>query len=118
MAWAACMDFLLELAARDHFNAINIAMPNWKLIKGDDLGEKFTDYAIIDALKKADLLKKAEMKAFHGMLSKRNECAHPSDFYPEMNDTLGYVSEILRRIELIQKRDPSELTTVPSAPPS
>ena len=104
MAWAACMDFLHELAGKDHFQAINLAMPKWNLSAGGDLGERFTDYAIIEALKKADLIKKAEMKAFHGMLSKRNECAHPSDFYPGMNETLGYVSELFRRIELLQKR--------------
>lgn len=106
MAWAACMDFLQELAAKDSYSALNAAMPNWQLQAGEDLGERFTDHAIIEAMKKASLLKKAEMKAFHGMLSKRNECAHPSDFYPGMNETLGYVSEIFRRIELLQKRYP------------
>lgn len=104
MAWAACMDFLQALAASDNFQAINSAMRNWNVSVGDDLGERFTDFAIIEALKNAGFVKKAEMKAFHGMLSKRNECAHPSDFYPGMNETLGYVSEIFKRIELLQAR--------------
>ena len=106
MAWAACMDFLQDLAARNQFQAVNAAMPGWDLSVGDDLGERFTDHAIIQALKKAGIIKKAEMKAFHGMLSKRNECAHPSDFYPGMNETLGYVSELFRRIEILQWRHP------------
>lgn len=106
MAWAACMDFLQELAAKDSYASLNTAMPNWQVQVGEDLGERFTDHAIIEAMKKAGFLKKPEMKAFHGMLSKRNECAHPSDFYPEMNETLGYVSEIFRRIAVLQKRHP------------
>lgn len=106
MAWAACMDFLQELAEKDSFVRLNAAMPKWKLQPGDDLGERFTDFAIIEAMKTAGWLKKPEMKAFHGMLSKRNECAHPSDFYPGMNETLGYVSEIFRRIEILQSRYP------------
>ena len=104
MAWAACADFLLKLAKSDEFKLLNQTMPKWGVNTEDDLAERFTDYAVVQAMQKAGLLKKVEMKAFHGMLSKRNECAHPSSFYPGMNDTLGYISEMFRRIELLQHR--------------
>ena len=39
------------------------------------------------------------MKSLHGLLSKRNECAHPSDYEPEFSETIGYVSELLNRIK-------------------
>jgi hypothetical protein len=42
------------------------------------------------------------MKALHGLLNKRNECAHPSDFYPDMNGSLGYISELLSRVATLQ----------------
>jgi hypothetical protein len=50
------------------------------------------------------ILQKMTQKALHGLLNKRNECAHPSEFYPDLNSSLGYVSEIFQRVELLQKR--------------
>ncbi len=44
------------------------------------------------------------MKALHGLLNKRNECAHPEDYYPSLNDTLGYLDEIFKRIGMLQSR--------------
>jgi hypothetical protein len=47
---------------------------------------------------------KTQKKALHGLLNKRNECAHPSDFYPELNETLGYISELFQRIMQMQPK--------------
>ena len=44
------------------------------------------------------------MKALHGLLNKRNECVHPSDYYPDVNETLGFISELFTRAETLQKR--------------
>jgi hypothetical protein len=44
------------------------------------------------------------MKALHGLLSRRNECAHASDYFPDLNETLGYVVELFQRIAYLQKR--------------
>jgi hypothetical protein len=43
-------------------------------------------------------------ETIHGMLSKRNECAHPNDFFPDMNMTLGYISELLSRVAALQPK--------------
>ena len=40
----------------------------------------------------------------HGMLNKRNECAHPNDFFPDVNMTLGYISELLTRVATLQPK--------------
>jgi hypothetical protein len=50
------------------------------------------------------VISKSERKAFHGLLNRRNECAHPSDFFPDMNQSLGYISEIVSRLEALEKR--------------
>jgi len=50
-------------------------------------------------------LTKSEMKALHGLLNKRNECAHPSEYFPDLNETLGYISELLNRIRKIRERN-------------
>jgi hypothetical protein len=106
LAFAAFVDYLHEIAARDKFAVLNAARPNWKVISMEDLRERHTDYNFIDALEAAKLISKSEKKAFHGLLSRRNECAHPSEFYPDMNQSLGYLSEIVHRLEALKKRYP------------
>ncbi len=59
---------------------------------------------MIEAARDVGLCRKNEVKALLGLLNKRNECAHPSDFYPGLNHTLGFVSELLQRIERLQPR--------------
>ena len=54
---------------------------------------------IIEAANKVKLLSKSEEKTILGLLSKRNECAHPSNFKTNLNESLGYISELLNRID-------------------
>jgi hypothetical protein len=63
----------------------------------DDLRENVAEFQLVEAAKELKLTSKAAMKALHGLLSKRNECAHPSTYAPDLNETLGYVSELLNR---------------------
>jgi hypothetical protein len=60
----------------------------------------------LEAARDLGLLSKAASKALLGLLSKRNECAHPSGYSPSLNESLGYVSEILGRIEALQGKPP------------
>jgi hypothetical protein len=38
---------------------------------------------------------KSEMKAFHGMLARRNECGHPRTYDPGLNEALGFTAEVM-----------------------
>lgn len=98
------MDFLEEKLGSDGFARLRAARPNWGFATVEDLRELQTEYATIEASKEVGLCSKSEMKALHSLLNKRNECAHPSDCFPDLNETLGYVSELLNRIETIRIR--------------
>src|SRR5207237_9760520 len=75
------------------------AYPAWSKDKTvDDLREYTAEYQLIESGKTVGLLTKNEMKALHGLLNKRNECAHPSNYFPGLNDSLGYVSELVQSI--------------------
>ncbi len=106
MAWAGFMDFLEEQLAADGFQRLKIARPNWKFSAIEDLRDQFTEHSIIEASKDAGLCSKSQMKALHGLLNKRNECAHPSDYFPDLNESLGYISELLKRIESLRVKKP------------
>ncbi len=99
MAWSGFIDFLTEKLSSNHFTKLYAARPNWKLNSTDELLENYTEFAIIEACEGTKLCTKGERKILHGLLSKRNECAHPSNYFPELNETLGYISELFQRIE-------------------
>jgi hypothetical protein len=103
MGWCGFMDYLEGRLAHDNFRRLKAARPNWRLKTVDDLRE-YPDYQIVEACRVVGLCTKAEMKGLLGLLNKRNECAHPSTYFPRLNDTLGYIDELLQRIETLQSK--------------
>jgi hypothetical protein len=106
MAWAATVDCLQSIVASDGFARLNETRPNWNVLSIEQLGEKHTEHALIEAILAMGLVNKAESKAFFGMLSKRNECAHPGSYFPTYNETLGYIAELFSRLAMLAKRHP------------
>lgn len=104
-SWAGAVDFLEEKLASDSLVKVHAARPNWsKFGTLDELRENIVEYQLIEVAKDIGLIKKPEMKALLGSLSRRNECAHPTGYDPGLNETLGYISELLNRIKSIQPR--------------
>ena len=103
MAWAAFIDYLQERLSEDSFVKLRKARPKWKLTSVEDLREQ-SDFQLIEAASEIGFLKKAEKKAMFGLLNRRNECAHPEDFYPGINESLGYLSELIKRIDSFKAR--------------
>jgi len=105
LAWAGLMDFLEEKLAADGLVKLRARRPAWvHAMSLEGLRENTTEFQIVDVARELGLLSKAEHKALHGMLSKRNECAHPSDYYPGMDESLGYITEIFKRLKAIQPK--------------
>lgn len=104
MASAAFMDFVEEKLAGDGLVRVRAARPSWKAASIQDLRENVPEYQLLESARDLGLCGKTECKALHGLLNKRNECAHPSDYYPGLNETLGYLAEILQRIGLLHRR--------------
>ena len=105
LSWAAMADYIEEWFALDNFVALLNVRPNWVPITStEDLRENHSDFQLIEAFKKCRYIGKDLEKALKGLLAKRNECAHPSDYYPDINTTLGYISDILIRFEMLEKR--------------
>lgn len=101
LAWAAFMDFLHELLISGHLGAMQVARPKWNLSAPEDLRD-WGEFAVIEAGKEAGAYNKTTMKALHGLLNRRNECAHPSEYFPDLNTTLGYIGELFKRISQLR----------------
>ena len=104
MAWAGFMDFLEEKLASDRLKRLRKLRPNWKASSVEELRENTPEYQLIEVARELGLCTKTEMKALHGLLNKRNECAHPSDYFPLLNETLGYIAEVLQRVGQLKAR--------------
>jgi len=104
MAWAAFMDFLEEKFQSDGLVKLRAARTAWKGKNIEEMREYVNEFQLIEATLDLGLSTKNEVKALHGLLNKRNECAHPSNYYPQLNETLGYVSEVLQRIKTLQPK--------------
>ena len=105
LSWAAFMDFIDDKLGEDGFKKVKNVRPNWNINTVEDLRDIGSDYQIIETLKKVGLCGRVVEKGLKGLLSKRNECAHPSDYEPELNETLGYISELLKRVKYFNKKN-------------
>lgn len=98
-AWQAFMDLLQDKLASDGLVKVKAARPNWsRFATIDELRDEIAEYQLVQVAKDIGLLSKGEMKTLHGMLSTRNECAHPSHYQPGVNEALGYVSNLIGRM--------------------
>lgn len=100
MAWAGAIDNLEEKLASDGLVKLRSVRPLWAKHKSmDDIRENICESQIIDAAREVGLLTKGDTKVLQGLLAKRNQCAHPSDHSPGLNESLGYISELLSRLQ-------------------
>lgn len=106
LAWTALIDLIENILASDKFARLKTVRPKWDISSLEELREEFSEFQIIEACKDLKLINKSEMRVLQGFLGKRNLCAHPSDFFPDYNQTLGYLADILNMIKKIQQRFP------------
>lgn len=102
LSWIGFMDFILDHIFINGNQSLIAAQSKWQYTTKEQLTEKETDYNIIEALPSLGLCNRTQKKALHGLLNKRNECSHPSEYSPDLNEALGYVTEIFKRIETIK----------------
>ncbi|GAA4164703.1 hypothetical protein GCM10022286_26800 [Gryllotalpicola daejeonensis] len=107
MAWAAFMDFYEDLLASDGMVALRAARPGWTHVASmEELREYQAEFGLLELAQPLHLATKNETRALQSMLNKRNQCAHPSSFTPDLNSTLGYMSEVLHYLTLLAGKTP------------
>lgn len=105
MAWAAFIDFLEQKLASDGLVKVKSKRSSWvKYASIEEIRENETEYELIKVAHDVGLLSKGEMKTLHGLLSTRNQCAHPTNYRPGLNEGMGYVAQLLNQIEQLHSR--------------
>jgi len=98
MAWAAFMDYLEEKLSSDGLVRLRLERPKWAGADIHEIAEQVPEHQLIEVTKSLGLCTKNQMNALISLLRRRNECAHPSEYYPGLNETLGYISELMQRL--------------------
>lgn len=105
MAWAALMDLYEEKLGSDSLKRVHSMYPKWQAHTTiDTLRENVKEFQLIEAGKKSGLLSHSNMKSLHGHLHTRNQAAHPTDFDPGINETLGYIEALLKLAGAIERK--------------
>lgn len=104
MSWAAFMDFLEEKLQSDGLTRLRQVRPAWKGHTIEEMREYVPERQLVEVTQAVGLCTKNEVQSLLGLLQRRNECAHPSDLLPGLNETLGYLSELINRIRTLQAR--------------
>jgi hypothetical protein len=104
MAWAGLMAFLEEKLESDGLVKLRQARPKWQGADISEMSESIPERQLVDLTVDVGLCTKNDAKALVGLLNKRNECAHPTSYYPNLNEAVGYISEVLQRIKVLQPR--------------
>lgn len=105
MAWAAFMDYLLEKLSADGLVALKAERPKWQGADIHEMAEFVPERQFVEVARPLGLCTKNEMNALISLLQRRNECAHPSGYLPGLNETLGYLSELLQRLKRLSAKD-------------
>lgn len=96
------MDFIHEKINDAGMPAIQLLYPKWpKVQNAVELAEYVPEYQLVESLRKLGITGKTTNKALLSLLDRRNECAHPTNYHPGVNETLGYITECLNRIEAL-----------------
>ncbi len=104
MCWAAFMDYLQDVLENHGIAKLQAVYPAWQKTKNvSELAEYVPEAQLVESLHKLGICTKNQTKAFMGLLNKRNECAHPSNYLPGLNETLGYISEVLQRLSSLPR---------------
>lgn len=104
MAWAAFMDYLEEKLASDGLVKLKALRPKWKGATMEDMREYVPERQFVEVTQPLGLCTKNQMQALVSLLNRRNECAHPSTYFPGLNETLGYISELLQRLKTLMPK--------------
>lgn len=107
MCWAAFIDYLVCTLTTGGMARLHAAYPGWAHLKNaEDLRESTPEFQLIDAFEKLGHISKGDCKTLKGLLSQRNQAAHPGSQNPDTNIALGYISKIIQTLSAIETRRP------------
>jgi hypothetical protein len=97
LAWIDFSDYLSKLVAPDTGS-------NSSPDSVDDEPRRPKDIALINIGRRLRLYNEATKKVLEGLLNDRNQCAHPSEYNPNLNDTMTFLGRLIGVMEALGKQ--------------
>lgn len=97
MSWAGFFHCFMEAFFQKHEQKIRDKRGNWSFHDVSELKEATSESQLIETAKIIRFINKADARVLDGYLSKRNQCAHPTLYKPNMNEAIGYVDVMISR---------------------
>lgn len=95
LAWSAMVDLLTEIYIKKIDDSKTF----------EEVGNEFNDNRLIEQLRANKLIDKQTEKLLKGNLATRDEFAHPSPYDPDLNQSLGYMSQIIARMSYLKNKN-------------
>ena len=103
IAWAAMADYLEEWLIEDKKGNLVQHRPNWNITSVEAMMEKTGEHDVIVTLRVCGYIKKNTEQSLIALLKRRNLCAHPTGYDPDLNMTVGFVSELRHWFSKLEK---------------
>lgn len=103
LAWGGLTDFLYGPFDPERVKTVR---PKWDNLKAKEDLYRISDSQLIDVGKELGLYKEPMKKTLEGLLNDRNRCAHGSGYFPTLDESLGFLSKIIRIIEDLRMKWP------------
>lgn len=99
ISWAGFIDYY-EAKLEERMSQVHNIRPKWSNHHTkEDLADNIPESQLLDVGKDVGIFRKAELRAIAGLLAKRHECAHPHPRSPSVNEAVGYIADLLGRVE-------------------
>jgi hypothetical protein len=97
LSWAGFFHILSQALYSNYEAIIRSKRQKWIFNDFVELKEKYAEAQIMDVAKEVGSISNATLKIYHGQLSTRNQCAHPTLYRPSINSAIGYVDDMIRQ---------------------
>ena len=104
LSWAAFVDYVIEKLGEDGFAKVTAKYRHWQTPIDEYVRDNISDHSLVEVAASMGLLGKQQKKSVLGLLAKRNECAHPSGVVPDLNEALGFISDLLNRMSRLKQK--------------
>lgn len=103
-AWNGYVALALMRMAKDDFQALRNARPNWTVSSVEDVAMRIPGSALIDLLVDLELVHADDEFALRQLQQRRNDCAHPTTFAPTILQAKAYVDDVLSRSVVLSQQ--------------
>lgn len=97
LSWAGFFHVFVEALLARHEADLRSQRPKWSFKDATELKEKYPEAQILQAAQLVGFISKSKLRQYDGLLSRRNDCAHPTLYTPTLNSAVGFLDDMIQQ---------------------